>query len=166
MTDIERLLGQGRLVTLTGPGGVGKTRLALQVAAEVVEEFPDGVWLVELATVTDHARLPQTVASTVGIREQPPRPLLETLVDSLRSRNMLLVLDNCEHLIGACAHLAKALLESCQHLSILATSREPLDIAGEIVRSLPSLSLPDLQHMPSLDRLMHYEAVRLFVDRA
>ncbi|MGH2402899.1 MAG: AAA family ATPase [bacterium] len=165
MADLRRLIETHRLVTLTGIGGAGKTRLALQVAADLLGEFPDGVWFVELAALSDPAMVPYALAATLGVREEPKRPLLETLTDYLRSRHPLLILDNCEHLVAACAYLTEALLRDCQHVRILATSREALGIPGEVTYPIPSLSIPEV---PSLDleRLTTFEAVRLFVDRA
>ncbi|MBI4278278.1 MAG: tetratricopeptide repeat protein [Armatimonadetes bacterium] len=166
MEEVKRLLAGTRLLTLTGTGGCGKTRLALQVAAELLEEFRDGVWLVELAALADPALIPQAVASALGVREEPGRPLLATLTDHLHPRHLLLILDNCEQVVAACARLAEALLRACPTLRVLATSREPLGIAGETTWRVPSLSLPDPQRLPSLEHLAQYEAVRLFVDRA
>lgn len=154
-----------RLLTLTGAGGVGKTRLALQVAAEVLEEFSDGVWLVELAALPDPELIPQTVANVLGIREQSGRTVLTTLEESLSARRLLLVLDNCEHLIAACARFAHALLRTCAHLRILATSREALGIAGETAWLVPPLSVPVARRV-SAAALSQFEAVRLFVERA
>src|SRR5204863_693740 len=131
-----------RLLTLTGSGGCGKTRLALQVAADLLEEYVDGVWLVELAPLADPALVPETVASALGVREQPGRPLTETLVEYLKAKVLLLILDNCGHLLPACAQLADALLRSCPNLRILASSREGLGIGGEQRYRVPSLSLP------------------------
>ncbi|MBI3962615.1 MAG: AAA family ATPase, partial [Deinococcus sp.] len=128
---VKRVLGITRLLTLTGAGGCGKTRLALQVAAELVETFANGVWLVELAALADPALVPQVVAAALGVREEPGRPLIETLTDSLRPKQLLLVLDNCEHLAVACAALATTLLRSCPGLRLLMTSREKLGIIGE-----------------------------------
>jgi DNA-binding XRE family transcriptional regulator len=160
-------LSSSRLVTLVGTGGCGKTRLALQVAESVLGSFPDGVWLVELAPVTDSHAVVQTVASALGVFVPPSRPLLATLVGALRSRRTLLVLDNCEHVIDACAELANRLLCGCQEVSILATSREPLAIAGEYRWRVPPMVVPS----PALEDLntedvLAYESVQLFIDRA
>ncbi len=164
--EVKRLLGAARLVTLTGSGGAGKTRLALQVAADVVEDYPDGVWLAEFAPIADPALVPKTVASALNVLEQLGRDMTETLVDALRSKTLMLVLDNCEHLLTACADLAGALLRACPQVRILATSREGLGVPGENFRRVPSLSLPDVRHLPPSEDLVLYEAVRLFVDRA
>src|SRR6266542_512575 len=126
IAEIKQLLASHRLVTLTGPGGTGKTRLALHVAAEVLATFPDGVWLVELAPLADAALVPRAVATVLGLREDAGRPILATLTDFLSARNLLLILDNCEHVVEACAHLADALLRACPKVVILASSREAL----------------------------------------
>ncbi|HEV2356254.1 MAG TPA: AAA family ATPase [bacterium] len=115
-------MGTARLLTLTGSGGCGKTRLALQVAPGVLQEFPDGVWLAELAPLSDSSLVPNAVASALGVPEQPGRGLTETLADSLRPKSALIILDNCEHLVAACAHLTDTLLRACPHLRVLATS--------------------------------------------
>ncbi len=166
IAEIKRLLSTAALVTLTGSGGAGKTRLALQVAAEVMEHYPDGVWLAELAPISDPALVPKTVATSVGVPEQPLREMTDTLIDALRPKATLLVLDNCEHLMGACADLAAALLRACPQVRVLATSRERLGVTGETVWRIPSLSLPDARHPLPVEQLVLYEAVRLFVDRA
>jgi predicted ATPase len=166
---VRALLGRHRLVTLTGPGGTGKTRLALHLAAELLDAYPDGVWLVELAALADPALVPQEVATAVGVREEPGRPLAATLTDALKPQRRLLVLDNCEHLLDACARLADALLRACPRVTVLATSREALGIAGEVVWRVPSLPLPELREgddAPPVAALARNEAVRLFVDRA
>jgi predicted ATPase/class 3 adenylate cyclase len=164
--EVRRLLSTTRLLTLTGSGGAGKTRLALQVAAEMLEEFPGGVWLVELAALSDPGLVPKAVASAVGVLEQPGRLLTDTLADSLRLKSVLVILDNCEHLVASCAHLTDALLRACPNVRILATSRETLGVTGETTWRVPSLSVPDPQRLPPLDRVTEYEAVRLFSDRA
>jgi predicted ATPase/class 3 adenylate cyclase len=164
--EVRRLLSTTRFLTLTGSGGAGKTRLALQVAAEALEEFPDGVWLVELAALSDPSLVPNAVASALGVPEQPSRVLTETLADFLRGKSVLVILDNCEHLVAACAYLTTALLRTCPNLRILATSREALGVTGETTWRVPSLSVPDPQRLPSLERFIQYEAVRLFIDRA
>ena len=166
--EVKRLLGEvkNRLLTLTGPGGCGKTRLALAVAHEVVEDFEDGVWWVGLASLSDPDLVPQAVASSLGVRETPGRSLSEALVEALKSRGLLLILDNCEHLIDACAQLVDTLLHSCQDLKVLATSREALRVAGERSWSVPSLSVPDHERQPPIEELRRYEAVELFVERA
>lgn len=166
VTEIGNMLATARLVTLTGPGGCGKTRLALEVAAALVEAYPDGVWLVELAALADPRLAPRAVAAALGVGDQASRPLLATLGEFLRSRHLLLVLDNCEHLIAACADLAAALLPACPHLRLLTTSRERLDVAGEYTYLVPSLAAPDPAHLPPLERLATYEAVQLFLERA
>src|SRR5215218_588340 len=166
LAEVKRLMGETRLLTLTGSGGCGKTRLALAVASELVEGFEDGVWMVELAPLADPSLVAQAVASTLGVREQPGRSPTETLSEYLGSEKVLLVLDNCEHLIEACAELAQTLLRSCPELRVLATSREALGIAGEISWSVPSLTLPDLRRLLDVESLSHYESARLFVERA
>jgi predicted ATPase/class 3 adenylate cyclase/Tfp pilus assembly protein PilF len=176
MEEVRRLMATTRLLTLTGTGGSGKTRLSLQVAAHMLEEYPEGVWLVELAALADPALVPQTVAVALGVREAAGsvpggRSLTQTLVDYLRPRHTLLVLDNCEHLLSACAQLADSLLHACPDLRILTTSRAALGIAGELTYRVPSLSLPDLRRLPPVgaglvSALTQYEAVRLFIERA
>jgi predicted ATPase/class 3 adenylate cyclase len=164
--EVKQLLATTRLLTMTGAGGCGKTRLALQVAAVVLEDFAEGVWLVELATLSDPTLLFQAVASALNIREQPGRSLQATIIDYLSPKQLLLVLDNCEHLVAACARLAETLLRACPHLRILATSREALGIAGETIRPVPSLSVPDPRRQPTVETLRRSEATRLFIERA
>jgi predicted ATPase len=153
-------------VTLTGPGGCGKTRLAPVVASESVESFEDGVWWSGLASLSDLTLVPQEVASVLNVREQPGRSFTEVLVESLKSEKVMLVIDNCEHLVGACAELADTLLRSCPRLHILATSREILGIDGEISWPVPPLSAPDPNDLPPIEELLHSEAVTLFTERA
>src|SRR5262249_1083061 len=165
LAELKRLLSSTHLLTLTGPGGTGKTRLALEVAITLLGEYPHGVWLVELAPLADPTLVVQTVASTLGVREQPQRSIVDALLDYVRAKTLLLILDNCEHLIEACAHLAETLLPAAPRLKIGASSREALGIAGETAYRVPSLPLPDVQ-APSLDALSRNDCVRLFVDRA
>jgi predicted ATPase/class 3 adenylate cyclase len=164
--EVRQRLAEARLLTLTGSGGVGKTRLALQVAAELTEAYPEGVWLAELASLSDPDLVPQTTAQAIGVREEPGKSLTRTLADTLKDKRLLLVLDNCEHLVDACARLADTLLRSCPEMKVLATSREVLGIAGEVVYPVPSLSLPDPQRPLTPDVLGEYESVRLFAERA
>ena len=163
--EILQLIDTHRLVTLTGAGGVGKTRISLQVGRQVLDEYADGVWLAELAPLGDSERLPQTVAFVFGILSQSATTsYTQVLIDFLRSRTALLILDNCEHLLVASAHFADKLLKHCPQLKILATSREALGILGEIVYPMPSLGLPDIQQ--TLETFKSYESVRLFEERA
>jgi predicted ATPase/transcriptional regulator with XRE-family HTH domain len=156
----------GRLVTLTGICGVGKTRLALAVAAAVQHAFPDGIRLIELAPLADPALVQQAVAMALGVPDGTAMPLLDCLVATLRPRTLLLVLDNCEHLIDGCAELADRLLADCPNLRILATSREPLQLAGERRWPVPPLALPEGDGSGSVAALAASAAVQLFVDRA
>jgi non-specific serine/threonine protein kinase len=155
-----------RLLTLTGAGGVGKTRLALALGTAQQAAYADGVWLVELAAVADPAQLPHALAATLQVREEPGRPILPTLTAHLRAAQALLLLDNCEHLVAACAELVVALLGDCPALQVLATSREGLGLAGEVRYRVPSLTVPDPRHLPPVEIAATYEAVRLFVARA
>jgi predicted ATPase/DNA-binding winged helix-turn-helix (wHTH) protein len=164
LVEIKRLLPTTRLVTLVGAGGIGKTRFALQMAAEVIGAYRDGVWLVDLALLSDPALVPSAVAQATGVREVARKPILETMCAQFRERQALLILDNCEHLLEACAHLADALLHAARELTILATSREPLRLTGEQTFPLPTLSLPEAT--PTLETVGHSEAVQLFVARA
>jgi predicted ATPase/class 3 adenylate cyclase len=169
MAEIKRLMATTRLLTLTGPGGTGKTRLSLQAAAELLDPFPHGVWLVELSTVSDPALIPEAVINAVGIREEPNRLPLTTLVEALRTRHLLLVLDNCEHLIEGCAQLASTLLRSCPQLKIIASSREPLNIEGETILRILPLATAEFGRNESeieVEQLAKLDAIQLFVDRA
>jgi predicted ATPase/class 3 adenylate cyclase len=163
--QIEDALRDHRLVTLTGPGGAGKTRLSLQIAVDLLDQFPDGVWFVELAPVSDPELIPKTILSAFGIVEQGGT-VLQQLTDYLREKNLLLVLDNCEHIIEACAKTAGTLLNEAHSLKILATSREALGVTGEANWTVPSLSLPDVKRLPAVEQLAQYEAVQLFIERA
>jgi non-specific serine/threonine protein kinase len=166
IAEVQRHLAATRLLTLTGAGGIGKTRLALQVAGGLRGAFADGVWLVELAALADPRLLPQLVATTLGLGEQPARPAAALPAQYLRHKHLLLILDNCEHLIDACAALVTTLLQACPRLTILATSREMLRVAGELVWRVPPMSLPDSPDLLPPEHLAEYEAVQLFVDRA
>jgi len=166
IAEVKALLGKTRLLTLIGSGGGGKTRLGLQVAADLLEGVGDGVWLVELAPLTDRNLVAQTVANVLGVREEMGRPLQQTLVDYLKARKLLLLLDNCEHLLDVCTRLADTLLQNCPEVQILATSREPMGIVGEQTFRVPSLSLPPQPTGVTAESVGQYEAVRLFVERA
>jgi predicted ATPase/DNA-binding CsgD family transcriptional regulator len=163
---IKQRLWTTRLLTLTGPGGCGKTRLALRVADDLPDAFVDGVWWIELAALVDPNLIAQTIATAFGLRAEASRPPLEALIDYLRSKQILLILDNCEHLIEACAQLIHSLLQTCPDLYVMATSREVLRIGGEAPYLVPPMATPHPREMPPVDALAHYEAVQLFVDRA
>ena len=166
--EVKSLLSRARLVTVIGVGGCGKTRLAIQVASELLAELPAGAWLVELGALADPTLVPQVTAGALGVREEPGRPLAVTLADWIHSKSILLVLDNCEHLAGSCAALAESLLQTCPNLRILATSQEALSAEGEITWRIPTLSVPDVRAaLPTTkEEAERYESVRLFVERA
>lgn len=166
VAEIRRLLSESRLVTLTGVGGAGKTRLSLRVAADLRRAFPDGVWFVELAALDDHALLTQTIASTLGVRDRTARWPISALAEYLSDKHMLLVLDNCEHLRTACAVLTDTVLRAAPALRVLATSRQALGLTGEHIFQVPTLSVPDADRHPPAAALHQYEAVSLFLDRA
>jgi non-specific serine/threonine protein kinase len=163
-SEVIRVITKHRLVTLTGVGGVGKTRLSIKVGEQVLGNYADGVWLVELASVLDALLVPRTTAIAIGLRDEPQRPVIDMLSDYLRGKQMLIILDNCEHLLDACAQLADTLLKRCPELKILATSREALSIVGEAVYQVPSLGLPNIQQL--IDKFRAYESIRLFEERA
>lgn len=171
--EVDRLLTDHRLLTLTGPGGCGKTRLALEVARDKSPRFPDGAWWAEFASLTKAELVPQAVAASLEVQEKVGRPVLDVLVEHIRSRGMLFLLDNCEHLAQACAQLSAALLAECPGIHILATSREPLGVQGEVVLSVPPLSLPEPQpwrrpgsEKDTLETYLEAEAIQLFIERA
>ncbi|MDI9978923.1 protein kinase [Rhodococcus sp. IEGM 1307] len=166
LTEANNLLAGSRLVTLTGIGGVGKTRLAMRVAAAVQRDYSDGVRLVELGELRDGSSLIDAVAAAVGVRDHSARTLREVLIEFLASREVLLVLDNCEHVVDAVVELAVPMLHTCPRLRMLATSREPLNIGGEAVLRVPPLAVPDPERKPSLRGLPKYDAVTLFAERA
>lgn len=164
--QVKRLLSTSRLVTLTGSGGVGKTRLALAVALQVMDEFKNGVWLVELAPIGDPEIIPGTIAMIFGVHADQNRSLRTALLDYLREKQVLLILDNCEHLIDACAEIADAILRSCPQAYILASSREALGVEGEAPFYVPSLSYPEPGKYSGIQSLESYQSVKLFLDRA
>ena len=171
VAEVRRLLATSRLLTLTGTGGTGKTRLSLQVAAEVLDEHPDGVFFIELATLTDPQRILETVAGAIGVREEADVPLARTLIHFLAPRDLLLIVDNCEHLLADCSALTTDLLAACPKLRVLATSRHSLGISGECTWSVPPLTVlnpsRDLFQVPDVvAKVSQFEAVRLFIDRA
>ena len=161
--EVARLLEEYRLVTVTGPGGAGKTRLAGEAALRVAGRFADGVWLAELAAVQDPDQVPSVVAAALGVQELPGTPTREVLERVLARQQVLLLLDNCEHVIGAAAELCAGLLSACDDVRVLATSREPLRVAGEARYRLTSLALPDPDDLADAAQA---EAVALFADRA
>jgi predicted ATPase/DNA-binding winged helix-turn-helix (wHTH) protein len=163
LAEIKRLLPGRRLITLVGIGGIGKTRLALQVAGEVMDAYTDGVWLAEFGSINDPSLVPAAAAQALGVHERTGTPLTHTLCAHLKSRKLLLILDNCEHLLDACATLVEAILRGTSQATIIATSREPLHVAGEQTYSLPTLSLPDVT--ASLEIVATSDAVQLFVER-
>ena len=165
LDEIKHFILKDRLVTLTGAGGIGKSRLSIQAGSALMNDFPSGTWLVELAPLSDATLVPQVIVSTLGLMEQADRPPLTLLSDFLHDKRILLILDNCEHLIQACAQLVETLLRSCPELHILATSREALEISGEMLYRVPSLISPELSNV-TIDILPQYEAVQLFVERA
>src|SRR5215212_6400825 len=162
---IAKLIAGNRLVTLVGTGGIGKTSLALQIGHKLIHEYPDGVWFVALDSLSDPALVPQTVAAIFDIRERSDASILDLLTNSLRVQRALLIFDNSEHLLDACAQLITTLLKYCPGLKILATSREAFGIAGEAIYQVPSLSTPESRR-ESLEKLGKYEAVRMFAERA
>jgi len=166
LKEVADLLSKSRLVTLTGSGGVGKTRLAIQVIADILDSFPDGIWFLDLAPLGDPTLVPNTLANVLGLRESGELPITELLINYFDSRTSLVILDNCEHLIESCSQLVNSLLTSCEHLSILATSREVLRVSGEIPYRVPSLELPVPDTKSTSDDLKHLESIRLFGERA
>lgn len=176
--EVKRLLNSARLVTLLGPGGAGKTRLALQVAAETLDAYAQGAWLVDLAATAEGSVIPQTIASILGLRgsapeavgpigtdlETPGRGLIDQVLEQLRTGRALVILDNCEHLVEECAELADLIVQSCPQITVLVTSREPLRMAGEARWRVPPLTTPAGRE--DIERLSEYESTRLFVDRA
>lgn len=167
LIEAKKRLAESRLLTLIGPGGTGKTRVSNQLGGDQLALYPDGVWMIELAPLADPALIPQTIASVFGLRKSPDRPLPDLVTDYLRAKSALLILDNCEHLIEACANIAESFIQACANLKILASSREALGVSGGTTYRVPSLSLPqDTQGLLDINSLLDYESIRLYVDRA
>ena len=166
MKDVKYNLKLNRLLTLTGTGGAGKSRLSLQTGADLIDDFANGVWFVELAAVNDPEFLTAAIINSLGIKEELKKTPEETLTDHLRDKEILIILDNCEHLINACADLTERLLSSCPKLKIIATSRESLNCSGEQIFKIPALSHPDPNSKDTPEQLTQYESVRLFIERA
>ena len=164
--EVVQAISIHRLVTLTGIGGTGKTRLSLQVAAEVLDQFPDGAWFIELAPLADPDLIPHSILSVLHYGEQAGKTPLQVLEEQLSHKKLLLILDNCEHLIKPSAKVAHALLTSAPEIKILASSRESLALGGELAWHVPSLTLPDPKSVPQIEQLTQYESVRLFIERA
>lgn len=163
--EVEAMLAGGRLVSLIGMGGLGKTRLSLEIATEVIDDYVDGVWLVELAPLHDPRLVPQAIASVLGVKEKAGRPVSEALVNFVKDRTLLLILDNCEHLLQSCAEIARRLLQAAPRVKILASSREPLRITGEATFPVTPLGIPDIRGIGEPGALLRSDAVRLFLDR-
>ncbi|HLO14764.1 MAG TPA: NB-ARC domain-containing protein, partial [Anaerolineales bacterium] len=166
LEEVKLLLSSARLLTLTGVGGIGKTRLAIQAAHELIRSFKDGVWWVELAPLADEALVPQALAQVLSVRESPGQSLAESLKSFLREKQALLILDNCEHLVVTCAQLAEGLLSQCTNLRIMTTSREALGITGEATLQVPALSSPVLTNLPPMQAWNEFESIQLFLERA
>ncbi len=166
MAQVQQLLANSHLLTLLGMGGLGKSRLSVQVAAVALDNYPDGVWFVELAALSDPRLVPQALASVLGVKEEPGGTVMDAVAQFVRDKQLLVVLDNCEHVVQACAELAKRLLEVGPKVKVLASSRDSLRIAGEIVFPVAPLAAPKKDEMPSADALMTIDSVQLFIDRA
>jgi predicted ATPase len=166
LITVRHLIAESRLVTLTGTGGIGKTRLAVETARQIGGQFSDGVWLVELAPLTNPDLVPNAMLAAFGFGAQPSDAPTESLIRVVAEHKLLCVLDNCEHLLDACARLANALLRSCPQLRILATSREPLGLGGETTWRVPSMATPDTARSLTLQELQGFETMQLFVQRA
>src|SRR6266436_1186180 len=160
IAQLEELVAAHRLVTLTGAGDAGKTRLAIEVASRLTGVFPDGVWLVELAALSDPRLVPQAVAQALALPEQPTRPVIETLSDYFASKKLLLVLDNVEHLLDACVHLVDEIVRHSPDITVLVTSRERLGITGELTYRVPSPTVPETSETLTPETVSRYEGVR------
>lgn len=166
LLEVNELLKKTRVLTLSGMGGSGKTRLSLQIAADILDQYSDGVWFIELAHITDASLVSHAVAAALSIREEPGHPVLQTLCTMLKTKKLLIILDNCEHLVEECARMVATLLQACPETTFFTSSREALGVPGEMIYRIPPLSLPDLQQRIVIETLTQYEAVRLFVERA
>jgi predicted ATPase len=168
LVEVEHLISTSRIVTLTGAGGCGKTRLAIQVGNNTSREFADGVWLVDFVPLRESGLVPQHITQTLGLHPTPNQPLYEVLLNFVRPKQMLLILDNCEHLIAAITQLVQSLLTTAPGLKILVTSREPLAVSGEMNYQVQGLAWPTLARATTLDPedLLQYDSIRLFVERA
>ena len=166
VAEVKRIITENRMLTLTGVGGTGKTRLALTAARGLVDAFAGGVWLVELSTILESGQVLRAIAAVLDVREKSSTQLLETLIEIISDQSMLLIMDNCEHLLTACASLAEKLLTACPNLKLLATSRESLGLPGEVTYHVPSLRLPDIKNPIEAKELWTVESMRLFHDRA
>jgi predicted ATPase/class 3 adenylate cyclase/Tfp pilus assembly protein PilF len=166
MDEIKHLLSATHLLTLLGPGGTGKTRIALQTGADMIDDFPHGVWYVELAQLSDPALVVQEIASVFNIKETGSTMLMDILIEYLREKELLIILDNCEHLIDECAKISETLIKNNMKLKIIATSRETLRIAGETIFRVPTLTVPDIQDKHTVESLFAHESSRLFIERA
>jgi len=166
INEIKNLLAHTHLLTLIGTGGVGKTRLSLEIAANLIDEFPNGVWIVELAPLTDKSLILPTLFQALGLKEEPKKTIEETLKEYLRDKKILIIFDNCEHLIDASASLVENLLSSCPNLKIIATSREALKCSGEQTHRVFSLGIPNPKDKMTVGKLSQYESVKLFIERA
>jgi predicted ATPase/DNA-binding SARP family transcriptional activator len=166
LVDVRQMLGVGRLVTLVGVGGCGKTRLAVQTVDGLADRFPDGAWFVDLAPLTDSEMVPQAIAASLGVREQPGRPILDTVAEHLRKKSALLLLDNCEHLVDGVAEVTAALLSTCRDIRVLATSRERLRVDGEHVYQVQPLAIPPSGAYIMASELSRFDSSVLFIQRA
>lgn len=164
--DIKKLFSNLRLISLTGMGGTGKTRLAIQLVSEMIDEFENGVWIIELSPITDPDLIIKEISRILNLKEEPEKDDLEVLKDFLKEKNILLIFDNCEHLLDRCAIIAEKLLSYCPKLKIISTSREPFNIQGEIVYKIPPLSMPEIIRNKSFEELSEFESVKLFLERA
>ena len=165
IADVKKLLETHRLVTLTGSGGTGKTRLSLQIAADILEDYPDGVWLVELAPVRDGSLISQTILHVLGLLTESGRQPLDILTEYLSGKKLLILLDNCEHVLAESGSFVEAVLQAAPAVKVLATSREILNLAGEQAYRVPSLQAPDINRLPDIEQLGRFEAIQLFVER-